>query len=140
MRSTLLCSLFLIVGAGAAAPSWGQSRDPLQMLQNADANRDGVITREEFHAARSQMFDRLDRNRDGYLSSADALGRRMRGGRAAEALQGMITTFDANGDGRVSRAEFVNGPAWLFDLGDRNGDGRIDQAEMRALRSAADSQ
>ncbi|MFN3537510.1 MAG: EF-hand domain-containing protein [Brevundimonas sp.] len=138
MRSPLLCSLVLLAGACAAAPSYGQNRDPLQMLQNADTNRDGVVTREEFQAARNQLFDRLDRNRDGYLSSADASGRRMRGGRAAEMLERMTTAFDANNDGRVSRGEFVYGPAWLFDQGDQNGDGRIDQAEMQALRAAAD--
>ena len=137
MRSILLCSLVLFAGACAAVPSYGQNRDPVQMLQNADANRDGVVTRQEFQTAREQLFVRLDRNRDGYLSSADASGRRMRGGRAAELVRRMTAAFDDDGDGRVGRSEFVHGPALIFDQGDRNGDGRIDQAEMQALRSSA---
>lgn len=139
MRTSFLCSLIHLSAACAAAPSYGQNRDPLRMLENADANRDGVVTREEFHTARNQLFDRLDRNHDGYLSSADSSGRRMRGGRAAEMMQRMTTAFDENGDGRVGRGEFVHGPALIFDHGDRNGDDRIDQAEFRALRETAEA-
>jgi Ca2+-binding EF-hand superfamily protein len=138
MRSILVCTLVLFAGACAAAPSHAQNRDPLQMLRNADANDDGVVTRAEFQANRDQIFGRLDRNRDGYVSAADSAGRRLRAGRAAEAMERLTTGFDENGDGRVSRSEFVHGPALLFDQGDVNGDDRIDQAEMRSLREAVE--
>ena len=39
--------------------------DPAKILDGADTNGDGVITREEFKAARERAFTRLDRNGDG---------------------------------------------------------------------------
>jgi hypothetical protein len=44
------------------------------------------------------LFDRLDRNRDGYLSSAEL--------DSAEAKQGNWIAVDRDRDGRISRREF----------------------------------
>lgn len=41
------------------------------MMQGADANNDGVVTREEFVAAAGQRFDRLDSDRNGTLTAAE---------------------------------------------------------------------
>lgn len=142
MRNILIYPLVLSLAACAAAPTpapmarGGGRGDPTALLANADVNRDGVITSAEFIDARARLFDRIDRNGDGYLSSEDAPRRRARratgGGRMAELTAGL----DQNGDGRVSRAEFVDGPARLFNRADANGDNVVDAAELEALRSA----
>lgn len=53
----------------------GDRRGMLERLKEADANKDGVITYEEVLAVRPDfpraVFDRLDRNGDGVLTSAD---------------------------------------------------------------------
>jgi len=50
-----------------------------------------------------------------------------------EAFRERLRRDDANGDGKVTRAEF-SGPARLFDRLDRNGDGTITSEEMDAVR------
>jgi hypothetical protein len=59
-------------GCMMAARAVAQQRqpDPSRIFDKADTNGDGVITREEFHAARERMFVRLDRNGDGYIDNS----------------------------------------------------------------------
>ncbi|WP_129793059.1 EF-hand domain-containing protein [Sphingosinicella sp. CPCC 101087] len=134
-RSTLLpLALFL-----AAAPATAIQRDGPAMLDRADTNRDGVVTRAEFAAARLATFSRLDRNRDGALSRSDFGRIARRRPEALQRLEAMIAQGDANDDGRLTRAEFERAPMRLFDLADANGDGRIDASERAAARAAAAS-
>jgi Ca2+-binding EF-hand superfamily protein len=128
----------LLMGASVAAPTAARERaDPLETLAQADADRDGVVSRAEFVDARRARFAQMDRNGDGSLS-VDDLPRLMRR-RAGDRVDQPTQRFDADRDGRLSRDEFVNGPARLFDLGDANGDERIDRSEMDRLRAAAAS-
>lgn len=125
----------LLVGAALAAPAAARDRpDPIEMLAQSDVNRDGLITRAEFIDARRARFAKMDRNGDGYFSDDD-LPRIVRK-RAGEKLDRAMQGLDENRDGRLSRAEFVNGPARLFDFGDRDGDGAIDRSELDRLRAA----
>lgn len=41
------------------------------MLRRADANGDGVITRDEFRAAEARRFDMMDANHDGKIDAAE---------------------------------------------------------------------
>ena len=140
MRNLLISPLLLTLAACAAASPppasgvTGRRADPATLLANADADRDGRITQAEFVEARRRLFDRLDRNGDGYVSSQDAPRRRARraqgGGRMAQLTAGL----DRNGDGRVDRAEFVDGPSRLFERADANHDQVVDASELQALR------
>jgi Ca2+-binding EF-hand superfamily protein len=42
-----------------------------RMLERADANKDGVVTRDEYRAVASAMFDRQDTNKDGRIDAAE---------------------------------------------------------------------
>ncbi|MFD1036430.1 EF-hand domain-containing protein [Sphingomonas hankookensis] len=42
-----------------------------RMLERADTNRDGVVTRDEYRAVASAMFDRQDANKDGRIDAAE---------------------------------------------------------------------
>lgn len=138
MRITLYAfTAVTALGFAAAPPAQAQQRDPGQLLLRADLNGDGRITRAEYTQARAQLFDRLDRNKDGVVDQSDAprgLLRRRAGGERMDQLREYM---DTNGDGRVTREEFVNGPTPMFDHADANGDGVIDQAELAAFREAA---
>lgn len=114
-----------------AAPGHAQSHDQMrQLLERADTNGDGNITRAEFDRVRSEMFARLDRNGDGHVDSKDRP--RMFGDRFDQAYR-MLTSLDTNGDRRISRTELANGDAPAFVAGDTNGDDVLSRTEIAAL-------
>jgi hypothetical protein len=102
-------------------------------LEGADANNDGNITREEFMTHPTEMFDRLDANRDGVIAPSERPqhGERRHGGPGGRAGH---TDPDANSDGLVSSAEFTAMGAHLFDRLDANDDGRVTREEAHAGR------
>src|SRR5438552_719794 len=99
-------------GCMMAARAVAQQRqpDPSRIFDSADTNGDGVITREELHAARERLFVRLDRNGDGYIDKDDMSRRLVGRQKAQERLAELVTQLDKDADGRVSRAEFLDGP------------------------------
>lgn len=137
MKILILTAACLSVMAASSAEA--ASRKPGAALDKADADHDGYVTRDEFKAARSAQFDRLDRNDDGVatLSEFPRLAKSNRP--KARTLKTLITHADRDGDGRVTRAEFVDGPAPLFDRADRDRDGRLSRDEMAAAREQLES-
>jgi len=127
----LILSACLVVMAASTAQA--AARTPGAALEKADANHDDYITRDEFKASRATQFDRLDRNDDGVVSLSE-FPRLVKSNRSkTQALKAVITHADRDGDGRVTRAEFVDGPAPLFDRADRDHDGRLSREEVAAL-------
>ncbi|WP_114952364.1 EF-hand domain-containing protein [Sphingosinicella terrae] len=126
-----------LVAFALAAPALAAQRDRAAMLDQADANGDGAISRAEFAAHRLSQFDRADRDRDGAIARGDF--RRLARFRpeAMERIDALIAQGDSNRDGRLTRAELQAAPMRIFDLADSDGDGRIDAAERSALRAAA---
>lgn len=114
-------------------------------FEGADANNDGNITRDEFLARPIQMFDRLDANHDGVISTAERPQRPPRGAedgphreRSADdgprRERGDRPNPDTDGNGTFSRAEFTAMGAGMFQRLDANNDGRVTQEEAQAQR------
>lgn len=101
-------------------------------LTRADANNDGNVTREEFLARPTEMFDRLDANRDGVISAAERPQRPDRPAQGGERRRADRPNPDTDGNGVVSRAEFAAMGASMFARLDANSDGRVTQEEARA--------
>ena len=123
--TVLLLSSCVVLAQGREGPA----------LEQADADHDGKVTKQEYVDARAAQFSRMDRNGDGFIDEADSrAGGNERGQRAAKALRGRM---DSNGDGKISKEEFVNAPTMLFDKFDANKDGVLDATELEAARNAA---
>jgi Ca2+-binding EF-hand superfamily protein len=107
-----------------------QARDGA-MLENADTDHDGKVTRQEYTNARAEQFAKLDRNGDGVVDDSDS------GGRAGKRGAALRARLDTNSDGKLTKEEFVNGPTPMFEQFDANHDGVLDAQELAAARSAA---
>ncbi|ESQ74156.1 EF-hand domain-containing protein [Asticcacaulis sp. AC402] len=124
-------SIFATSSLLIATPSLAQSGERFTtMLMRADSNRNGEVTWAEFAAERTEMFDRLDRNHDGYVDSKDRP--RLHGSRFDEAFKA-LSQLDSNADRRISRAELQQGKAPSFDAADANKNRVLDAKEIASV-------
>lgn len=165
-KAFLATSAFLVcagpsLALAQAAPSPMPPMGHQGPFERADANKDGVITRDEVRIARTAAFTRLDANRDGFLERAEIRKGRGEGGPGGRDKMGkshgggdhgdMFGEADANKDGNVSQAEFNAMGTRMhaqrmaqhetrhkerFARLDTNRDGNITQAEAQAARAA----
>ena len=127
-----------IAGAAVAAPLAPSSDAPQRRpMVRLDSNNDGVIDRVEAakHARLAEKFDSLDANRDDKLDASERpswQGRRGHGGRRGG--MGHAVRLDADGDGRISRAEAAAQPKFAarFNDADSNHDGYLVRSELQA--------
>lgn len=126
----------LIAGAfslGAAAAIAHPHGGPGAMLDKADANKDGMVVHDEYLALRAEQFARLDSNSDGFIDATDRASHKAgRHGKRAGKTHGRL---DADGDGKISKDEFVNGATPMFDRLDGNDDRVLDAAELEAAKA-----
>jgi EF-hand domain pair/EF hand len=138
MRTLAIIGACMTLNSGCmmAARAVAQQRqpDPSKIFESADTNGDGVITREEFHAARERLFARLDRNGDGYIDEDDMSGRLAGRQKAQERLAELVSQLDSDRDGRVSKTEFIDGPTPLFDRADTDHNGELSKDEVAAMK------
>lgn len=135
MKFIIAASAAVLFAGTAQAVAQPGDCAAIEQIAESDLNSDGTITRDEILIRRTDIFNRLDRNEDGYAEMSDAP--RPARGRLAEALNPLLEEFDANGDGRLSSEEFLEGPTVLFDAADANEDDIVDQEERMALASSA---
>lgn len=104
------------VAALAAGPVLAQSGEVLdeRALQLMDANGDGAITRAEMQAYAERTFAQLDVNRNGRLEPAETVNL---------LTTEQFRTLDRNGNGSLSRQEFIDQFMADFASADRDGDG-----------------
>lgn len=137
--------------AGAAEPWNGPQPD--RIFQKLDLDGDGVVDKSELDAARRAAFERADADHDGYITEDEgqsllqqlraqgAAGQRplYRGrivARKPAEQANAIARFDADGDGRVSEAEFMEFVHPFSAMFDANGDGNITKAEVEQAQEA----
>ena len=127
-----------VVSFGPLSPALAQQEPPansLRWFESFDLNKDGYITPEEMETAGAAEFDRIDKDKNGTISIEEYLAdspdtsddevRRIRNRFAVMDKRG-------NGDGVVSKAEFINFGKFVISVADQNGDhdGRMSREEF----------
>lgn len=112
----------------------GGRADRGALFDRMDANRDGYVSRDEFTKApmreERRIVIRTDRNGDGRPDG----GGMMRGKRMGAGLGGrMFEMADANRDGRVTLQEATNAALQHFDTADVNRDGQLTPDERMQM-------
>ena len=134
IRGSLLIGTLLWVAAVPVHSQMGARME--QSFEEADANGDGVVSREEYRNARAKKFSRLDRNGDGYFDVADVPKRRVARQSGGERIEQLREQFDTDGDKRISESEFANGPTLAFDRADTDKNGQLSTQEIEAAKAA----
>jgi len=94
-----------------------------QNFATLDHDRDGRLSREEWHASR-QLFNRIDNNRDGFISRQEFVGE----AGVDPDREDRFGDLDVNRDGRVSQDEW-HGTRAVFAALDANRDGVLTREE-----------
>ena len=129
-----------------AGPRASGASTPRQIMA-MDKDDDGKVSKDEYQGPAAR-FDRLDADKDGFLTRREATAARARGkagtppsGRPRRVM-GMATArfeeLDADEDGKVSKEEY-QGPAFLFNGLDADKDGFITKAESTPSGEAVDT-
>lgn len=128
----------------AAMPAFAQQGQPgAHFVENWDLNADGAVTVAEAATRRGDVFLSFDYNEDGFLDAEeyvtfdearanDMENQQGHGfGAAKRAADGMLRERnDTDGDGKVSRDEFLtNATAWIAEM-DSDGDGVVTTADF----------
>lgn len=95
------------------------------MMHKMDANHDNMVSRKEWVAFQSKVFAMLDKHKTGevdapeYMSAYPDVAAFATGGYAGGLLtRAMFKKIDADGDGRISRREFISYQLRIFDMMD----------------------
>lgn len=135
MRNARIGALMALLAASVtatAATDWpAGAREPL--VERIDANRDGVLARDEIEAFVRERVRVADRDGDGAISVEEL--RAVREQRRAARAQRRLARLDADHDGRVSVAEIAERRAALMMRFDRDGDAAISPGERESARA-----
>ena len=118
---TVLVAGPMLLFSATPARAQAASYDPRSAFAQTDANKDGQIDVEEFHARLVEVFFNADTNKDGFLVVEEY---------ERLPFSGAFKDADSNGDGRVSLPEFVAIRFRQFEDADKNHDAQLSVEEV----------
>jgi Ca2+-binding EF-hand superfamily protein len=107
-----------------------------QRFEKLDANHDGVVTLNEYVAAAIAKFKELDAAGNGRVTPEEIANSPRAHERAERVAEHIAKHLDQNGDGLVSKDEFLAAARQRFARMDKNGDGFITADEIGQRRWA----
>jgi Ca2+-binding EF-hand superfamily protein len=112
-------------------------RRAASVVTRLDKAGNGYVTKDEFIAAATRRFARMDNNGDGKLT-IDELGAGRHGhgprqsDKAAQFAQKRLDKLDTNHDGVVTQAEYLAAAAAMYSQFDAQGNGKVTASEIAA--------
>ena len=128
---TIMMLISLISAGPAQAPQGppGGRRPPA--FADVDKNGDGRISREEWQGP-SEVFDRLDTDKDASISQDEFKVGPRRGPGGPPQADHLLKLLDSSADGKVSQSEFST-LTQQFEKLDQNADGSLTQDELEGF-------
>ncbi|CEJ83804.1 MAG: histidine kinase [Hyphomicrobium denitrificans] len=131
------CSTTPLPSIGSINPFGGNQlsevdRAFLQAAGSWDTNHDNVVTCNEWKSYAEDLFNGADTNHDDSLDASE-WPNLIKVDRLFETAN--LQYYDANGDGKVSRAEFVDKANPAFTLIDKSGSCKLDGSQIASARS-----
>jgi Ca2+-binding EF-hand superfamily protein len=120
----VLMSSFLATGAVTAATdsiSDPTAEDAREVHAEVDVNDDGTVDREEFYQRMTEIFYHNDSDKDGYLDRAEVR-------KIQEEM--VFDPADADHDGKLTMAEYIDHRFEAFRRVDVNSDGLLSVEEV----------
>ena len=123
-------------GGPGAMKMGGAMRDPAAAFDRLDANKDGMISRDEFAKGHEVRIEKRIVMHGGDADAKPGAMREMRMHRMGGGMGGghMIAMADTDKDGRITLAEAEAMALQHFDKMDANRDGQVTPEERRAGR------
>ncbi len=97
-----------------------------------DLNHDGVVTCDEWRAAAAKLFARTNKSGSGFLTEEEF---HSLGAIDSTFLLATFKSYDANGDGKIDKKEFVEHPNPAFAYADKDKDCRLTELELLTARN-----
>jgi Ca2+-binding EF-hand superfamily protein len=120
-------------GPGKGGPG-GPKMNVDKRFADLDKDGDGKVTKAEAEAGHKAKFEQIDANKDGVVDAAEIAAYQAANKAGAGRKSPRVLRMDADGDGKVTVAEFGAGHVGWFERMDGNGDGVVTLEEMRAHR------
>jgi Ca2+-binding EF-hand superfamily protein len=149
MRSFLSFSILAIavcafpVDAQDVSAPQGAQLIASKTMQMQDRDGDGRISLKESVGATVALFQSIDRNRTGLISTKEMFdvvtddAAALKISTTSDQTEAMVAArfqmMDIDGDGSISLAEMLAVTQTLFDTADANADGYVSKAEMLAM-------
>lgn len=128
-RPVLFTLVALLAVSGAA---YAHHRDSHPFFDEADANKDQKVTREEAKKFSDARFAEADTDKDGFLTSDEMKNAFAHHGKFKEHAEEKFVSKDTNKDGKLTRDEVPRMPEKWFKSIDKNGDGGLTREEFAA--------